>query len=97
MTADMLERAEEQPEGEGVETTTDVATEAPAAETPELRVADRCDQCGAQAFVLIELATQALLFCKHHFERHEPALVAQGVRVVVDDRHKINQRPGGSA
>jgi len=32
----------------------------------ELTVADRCDACGAQAYVRVTLATGELLFCAHH-------------------------------
>ena len=31
-----------------------------------LSAADRCDICGAQAYVRVELATGELLFCAHH-------------------------------
>ena len=37
-----------------------------------LTAADRCDECGAQAYIRVELATGELLFCGHHGnERHE--------------------------
>jgi hypothetical protein len=32
----------------------------------ELTAADRCDACGAQAYVRVTLATGDLLFCSHH-------------------------------
>lgn len=49
-------------------TTTTVTTEA-------LTTADRCDRCGAQAFVRVGLATGAeLLFCGHHARQHESRL-----------------------
>lgn len=34
-----------------------------------LKVADRCDQCGAQAFVLVKGSTGDLMFCGHHYEK----------------------------
>ncbi len=37
----------------------------PAAEST-LSVADRCDSCGAQAYIRVVLATGDLLFCAHH-------------------------------
>jgi len=47
-----------------------------------LTVSDRCDRCGAQAFMRVHLASgSALLFCAHHFREHEVRLraVAQDV------------------
>ncbi len=34
--------------------------------TPSLTALDRCDYCGAQAYVKATLATGELLFCNHH-------------------------------
>lgn len=31
-----------------------------------LKATDRCDVCGAQAYVRVTLATGELLFCSHH-------------------------------
>jgi hypothetical protein len=33
---------------------------------PALTAADRCDICGAQAFIRVVLATGDLVFCGHH-------------------------------
>ena len=36
-----------------------------------LSAIDRCDRCGAQAYVRVELAGNAeLLFCAHHARQH---------------------------
>ena len=35
-------------------------------ETVSLTTADRCDICGAQAFIRVVLATGDLVFCGHH-------------------------------
>ena len=43
----------------------------------------RCDRCGAQAYVRVVLYTrQDLLFCGHHYRQHAPALakVAAGIQ-----------------
>ncbi|MCG2799758.1 MAG: hypothetical protein L6367_14635 [Cellulomonas sp.] len=44
--------------------------------TPEqmapLSAADRCDRCGAQAYVRVSLAGGELLFCAHHYREHAP-------------------------
>ena len=46
-----------------------------AALAPTLTTADRCDRCGAQAYVRVVLhAGGELLFCAHHGREHVPAL-----------------------
>ena len=35
-------------------------------EPTQLNAADRCDVCGAQAYIRVELATGELMFCSHH-------------------------------
>lgn len=32
----------------------------------ELKASDRCDVCGAQAYIRVALATGELMFCSHH-------------------------------
>jgi len=44
------------------------------AQTPELTAADRCDECGAQAYIRVELASGDLLFCGHHGNEKREAL-----------------------
>lgn len=40
-----------------------------------LSAIDRCDRCGAQAYVRVELAGGTeLLFCAHHARQHEDKL-----------------------
>ena len=42
---------------------------------PTLTAADRCDRCGAQAYVRARLTTGGeLLFCAHHGREHLPKL-----------------------
>jgi hypothetical protein len=42
---------------------------------PTLSAADRCDRCGAQAYVRARLHTGGeLLFCAHHGRQHLPKL-----------------------
>lgn len=36
-----------------------------------LKEADRCDRCGARAYVAAEIAAVDLLFCAHHFAASE--------------------------
>lgn len=44
------------------------------AEEIQLTTADRCDQCGAQAYVQVFFKDAYLLFCAHHFTKNEEAL-----------------------
>lgn len=49
-----------------------------------LNTADRCDRCGAQAFVRAELTNGGeLLFCAHHGLEHEAKL--REVALVIHD------------
>lgn len=68
--------------------TTAVATGAPA-----LSAADRCDRCGAQAYLRVELQTGGELhFCAHHAREHGEALreIAASVQ---DETHKLEGTP----
>jgi hypothetical protein len=57
-------------------------TSAPTAPAPTLTAADRCDRCGAQAFVRVVLASGDLLFCAHHAKAYEDRLRAQALEWV---------------
>ena len=49
-----------------------------------LDTADRCDRCGAQAFVRAELTNGGeLLFCAHHAREHESKL--REIAVLIHD------------
>ncbi|MBE6482441.1 MAG: hypothetical protein E7Z94_08770 [Actinomyces ruminicola] len=52
---------------------------AAATETRPLTTADRCDLCGAQAFLRVVLASGELLFCAHHGRAHREALERQAL------------------
>jgi hypothetical protein len=57
----------------------------------QLSVTDRCDRCGAQAYVLVRLQSGLdLLFCAHHYAKHADALKPLTAEVV-DDSHKLLQ------
>ena len=45
-------------------------------ERPELTALDRCDMCGAQAYVRVTLASGELHFCAHHGTEYKPKLIA---------------------
>ena len=42
----------------------------------QLTAADRCDACGAQAYVRAVVNDSELLFCAHHAKKHEEKLSA---------------------
>jgi len=68
------------------------ATMTPA--TADLTRADRCDRCGAQAFVRAVLPAAdglQLLFCGHHYRDNELSLIAAGA-LVLDQRHRIDEQ-----
>ena len=70
------------------------ATLLPAA--ADLTTADRCDRCGAQAYLRVELQTGGeLLFCAHHAREHGEKLreVAEHVQ---DETSKLGN-PAPSA
>lgn len=57
----------------------------------ELTAQDRCDSCGAQAYVKVDLdsnKTLSLMFCNHHYMRHEAALSRKNY-LIHDESHKL--------
>jgi hypothetical protein len=42
----------------------------------ELTAADRCDSCGAQAYIRVSIGSSELLFCAHHGKKHQEKLAA---------------------
>lgn len=60
-----------------------------------LKEADRCDRCGAQAFVHVELTEGMLLFCGHDYAKYEAKLEAVAL-AVIDERDFINKSPAPS-
>lgn len=71
-----------------------------------LTLKDRCCACSsgtAQAFVRVNILTidgdeGELLFCGHHYAKHEAALAArETVLSVQDERDKINEKPSQSS
>ena len=66
---------------------------APAASA--LSAADRCDRCGAQAYLRVELVSGGeLLFCAHHAREHSEKLreVAEHVH---DETSKLADKTSG--
>ncbi len=60
---------------------------APAA----LSAVDRCDRCGAQAYVRAVLPSGSeLLFCAHHARKHNDALRGAAVEIQ-DETDRLNE------
>lgn len=56
----------------------------------ELTAADRCDRCGAQAYVRVELASGGeLLFCAHHGRQHSDRLKQVALNIH-DESSRLN-------
>jgi hypothetical protein len=51
-------------------------------ETTALSAADRCDRCGAQAYVRVTMASGfELLFCAHHGKEHADKLKQVALKI----------------
>jgi hypothetical protein len=62
-----------------------------------LTASDRCDRCGAQAYLRVELAQGAeLLFCAHHAREHGDKLREVAVHVH-DETAKLVDTPASDA
>jgi hypothetical protein len=55
-----------------------------------LKIADRCDACGARAYVAAEIVGVDLLFCAHHFQRWEAA-IREVAAELLDERWQLEQ------
>jgi hypothetical protein len=59
-------------------------------EGPALSASDRCDRCGAQAYVRVTMASGFdLLFCSHHSKEHADKLKQVALKI-----HDESQRIG---
>jgi hypothetical protein len=59
---------------------------------PTLTAADRCDRCGAQAYVRATLHVGGeLLFCAHHGREHLPKL--RDHAEIVDESDRLTEPP----
>jgi hypothetical protein len=62
----------------------------------DLTLLDRCDRCGAQAYMRAFKDDLSLLFCGHHGKRYFPSLFAQGF-LIQDETFRINKTSESSA
>lgn len=71
-------------------------TTAVAFSAAALTASDRCDRCGAQAYLRVELGEGAeLLFCAHHAREHGDKLRKIAVNLH-DETHKLGDTPAGA-
>lgn len=56
-----------------------------------LTTADRCDRCGAQAYVLARLPFGELRFCGHHARTHLDKLRAMDDVEIIDETDRLTQ------
>ncbi len=57
-------------------------------EGAELTAADRCDRCGAQAYVRVTMASGFdLLFCAHHSKEHADKLKQVALQIHDESKH----------
>lgn len=63
------------------------------APTTPLTAADRCDRCGAPAYVRVTLeAGRELLFCAHHSRQYDKGLRKVAVDIQ-DETDKLHETP----
>ncbi|GGF32550.1 hypothetical protein GCM10011519_02460 [Marmoricola endophyticus] len=61
-----------------------------------LSAVDRCDRCGAQAYLRVMLPSGGeLLFCAHHAREHGPKL-REVASEVLDETHKLDETPASA-
>ena len=62
-----------------------------------LTASDRCDRCGAQAYLRVELQSGGeLLFCAHHAREHGDKIRSIAASVQ-DETHKLQATPATRA
>ena len=72
----------------------DAATTAEKVDEYQLNVSDRCDSCGAQAYVWVNGVSGDLLFCGHHYNKIVDNAVGYDKMMkfayqIVDEREKL--------
>ncbi|MBV2363608.1 hypothetical protein ACFPZ0_09910 [Streptomonospora nanhaiensis] len=67
------------------------------APTQPLTAADRCDRCGAQAYVRVVLNSGGeLLFCAHHMRKHDDS-IRKIASEIQDETSRLQKEPATSA
>lgn len=63
----------------------------------QLTTADRCDRCGAQAYVRVTLETGQLYFCAHHGRAMTPALTDIALEILDESDRLLATTTSASA
>jgi ribosomal protein L37E len=64
---------------------------------PSLTAEDRCDRCGAQAYIRVELSAGGeLLFCAHHGREHADKLRSVALNIH-DESQRLDETPATAA
>ncbi|MFC3999140.1 hypothetical protein ACFOVU_24695 [Nocardiopsis sediminis] len=67
------------------------------APTQPLTAVDRCDRCGAQAYVRVVLNSGGeLLFCAHHMRKHDDS-IRRIASEIQDETNRLQATPATSA
>ncbi|TQN32295.1 hypothetical protein FHX37_2245 [Haloactinospora alba] len=67
------------------------------APTQPLTAADRCDRCGAQAYVRVVLNSGGeLLFCAHHMREHDDS-IRKIAAEIQDETNRLHEETPGAA
>ncbi|MES2094758.1 MAG: hypothetical protein V4531_13255 [Actinomycetota bacterium] len=53
----------------------------------QLTASDRCDSCGAQAYIRVAIGSSELLFCAHHGKKYQEKLA-----MIASDWHDESDR-----
>ena len=61
--------------------TTEEVKAPPVVAPPMFNAMDRCDRCGAQAYMRAMLEGGELLFCGHHGNQYRAGLIAAGAAI----------------
>jgi hypothetical protein len=63
--------------------------------TQPLTAANRCDRCGAQAYVRVLMTSGELLFCAHHAREHAPKFSALATHVQDESARLLEEHGAG--
>jgi hypothetical protein len=89
-TTMVARRAERRSAGRGAEVTSTITAR-------PLTATDRCDRCGAQAYVRVVMSSGSeLLFCAHHWRQNEDRLREIGV-AIQDESERLASVPATAA
>jgi hypothetical protein len=61
----------------------------------QLKIADRCDRCNAQAFILAKGIQGELYFCGHHYNKYKENVDSWAFEVI-NEIDSINERSASS-